>query len=61
MPFMFTQFGSTSNTQIAELVDLPDAIVQDSDGTFHVTEMPKSDSRISLNMDFKRLVDSILY
>ena len=61
MPFMFTQFASNSNTQLAELVDIPDAIVQDSDGTFHVTEMPKSDSRISLNMEFKRLVDSILY
>ena len=61
MPFMFTKFGSSCDTQIAELADMPDAIVQDSDGTFHVTEMPKMDSKISLDMEFKKLVDSILY
>ena len=61
MPFMFTQFGSSCNTQIAELADMPDAIVQDSDGTFRVTEMPKTDAKLSLDMEFKKLVDSILY
>ena len=61
MPFMFTKLGSSYNTQIAELADMGDAIVQDEDGTFRVTEMPKTDAKISLDLEFKKLVDSILY
>ena len=60
MPFMFTQLGVEGNIHVSELAAMPDAIVQDSDGTFHVTEMPKMDSKLSLNMEFKKLVDSIM-
>ena len=60
MPFMFTKFGSDMNSELMELAPaMGDAIVQDSDGTFHVTEFSQP-NKLSLNMDFKKLVDSIL-
>ena len=60
MPFMFTNFAANQNMEITELESDSDAIVQDSDGTFHLTDFSKSKSKLSLNMDFKKLVDSIL-
>lgn len=61
MPFMFTKLGSVANVALSELSpDFDDAIVQDDDGTFRVTEMPSESYNISLNADFKKLVDSIL-
>ena len=60
MPFTFTQIGST-NSKVSDLLsDTQDAIVQDNDGTFHVTKMPQLNSKLALNMEFKKLVDSIL-
>ena len=61
MPFMFTQFGATANAEIQELkADVPDAIVQESDGTFRVTDFENKGDNLSLDMEFKKLVDSIL-
>ena len=61
MPFMFTQFASAQNAQVAELApDLDDAIVQEEDGTFRVTDLPDNSAQISLDLNFKKLVDSIL-
>ena len=61
MPFMFTKFAASQNTSVAELVpDAQDAIVQDLDGTFRITELSSSDVMLELDHDFKKLVDSIL-
>ena len=61
MPFMFTKIGSVP-TEVSELSsDVPDSIVQESDGTFHVTELSPEITDIPLNMEFKKLVDSIMH
>ena len=60
MPFVFTQFAQ--NTKVDELYSFMggEAIVQDTDGTFRVTEFPMSVPSLSLDKEFKKLVDSIL-
>ncbi|MBQ8013199.1 MAG: cache domain-containing protein [Treponema sp.] len=61
MPFMFTKFADNANAEVSELTpELPDAIEEDSDGTFHVTSAFQSVDSLTLNMEFKKLVDSIL-
>ena len=61
MPFMFTKFAASQNSELMELSsDVEDAIVQNNDGTFRVTEMPRVNANIHLDMEFKKLVDSIL-
>ena len=61
MPFMFTKFAASQNSELMELSsDVEDAIVQNNDGTFRVTEMPRINANIQLDMEFKKLVDSIL-
>ena len=61
MPFMFTKFAASQNSEPMELSsDVDDAIVQNNDGTFRVTEMPRVNANIHLDMEFKKLVDSIL-
>ncbi|WP_296325337.1 hypothetical protein [Treponema sp. UBA3813] len=61
MPFMFTKIGSVP-TEVSELSsDVPDSIVQESDGTFRVTELSPEITAIPLNMEFKKLVDSIMH
>ena len=61
MPFMFTKFAASQNSELMELSsDVEDAIVQNNDGTFRVTEMPRVNANIQLDMEFKKLVDSIL-
>ena len=61
MPFMFTKFAAATNADLPELsLDTDDAIVQDNDGTFRVTKWSQPDGRLPLDMDFKRLVDSIM-
>ena len=61
MPFMFTKIGSVP-TEVSELSsDVPDSIVQESDGTFRVTELSPEITDIPLNMEFKKLVDSIMH
>jgi len=61
MPFMFTKFAASQNSELMELSsDIEDAIVQNNDGTFRVTEMPRINANIQLDMEFKKLVDSIL-
>ena len=60
MPFMFTKFSLDADTQVVELSPvMSDAIVQDADGTFRVTEFTHPEN-VTLDADFKKLVDSIL-
>ncbi len=61
MPFTFTKFAAAANSDPMELDSgSDDAIVQDKDGTFRVTAMSSANSSKPLNMEFKKLVDSIL-
>ena len=61
MPFTFTKFAAAANSDPMELdAGSDDAIVQDKDGTFRVTAMSSANSSKPLNMEFKKLVDSIL-
>lgn len=57
-PFLFSSFAA--DERISELqADNSDAIVDEGDGTYHIDEN-LSFSGLKLDMDFKKLVDSVL-
>lgn len=60
MPFMFTKIGSVDSSVSELMPDTSDVIVQENDGTFRLTEMPQVNTKLSLNIEFKKLVDSVL-
>ena len=60
MPFSFTQIAS-SNATVTELApELPDSIIENSDGTFCIAQNPSYETNQTLDLEFKKLVDSIL-
>ncbi|MBQ0052553.1 MAG: hypothetical protein KBT11_10920 [Treponema sp.] len=59
MPFSFTQLAA-NNSSISELAsEMPDTIVQNSDGTFCIANKDYS-SNGNIDPEFKKLVDSVL-
>ncbi|MBR1721599.1 MAG: hypothetical protein IJ727_03810 [Treponema sp.] len=60
MPFMFTKIGSVDSSVSELMPDSSDVIVQENDGTYRLTEMPQINAKLSLNIEFKKLVDSVL-
>ena len=60
MLFMFTKIGSVDSSVSELMPDTSDVIVQENDGTFRLTEMPQVNTKLSLNIEFKKLVDSVL-
>lgn len=60
MPFSFIPLAA-NDSSLAELCsDSSDAIVQNSDGTFSITSQSACNSDKGINLDFKKLVDSVL-
>ena len=59
MPFSLTQLAS--NGTVTELsAEMPDSIVQSSDGTFSLSERGLYGADVQLDAEFKKLVDSVL-
>ncbi len=60
MPFSFTNLAY-ENCAVKELEsDIPDTIIENSDGTFSIADADTSISDQDIDLDFKKLVDSIL-
>ncbi|WP_407425877.1 hypothetical protein [Treponema sp.] len=60
MPFSFTQIASANNVITDLNEEIPDSIIQNSDGTFQIAENPGFKSTAPLDLEFKKLVDSVL-
>ncbi|MBO5100550.1 MAG: hypothetical protein J6B63_04500 [Treponema sp.] len=59
LPFLFTSFAANNNNITDLESSVPDAIILDTDGTYHIDGMP-SETEIEIDADFKKLVDSVL-
>ncbi|MBQ3670865.1 MAG: hypothetical protein II921_05245, partial [Treponema sp.] len=60
MPLLFTKFtADTPNDNPQNLQDSQDAIIQNADGTFRISRLPRY-TKTDINIEFKQLVDSVL-
>ena len=60
MPFLFTKFtADTPNNDYNVDEDSQEAIIQNADGTFRISRLPRY-TKTDINIEFKQLVDSVL-